>query len=84
MVWTLNWSWSQRYVDLVVSRSGVLGLFGLNTLPKDLTEIVLTSTEMDALAVYQETKAPVLALPAGFSSLPQEVLCCFGWAHELV
>ena len=39
---------------------------------------------MDALAVYQETKAPVLALPAGFSSLPQEVLCCFGWARELV
>lgn len=61
----------------------MLGLFGLKTLTKDVTEIVLTSTEMDALAVYQETKAPGLALPSGFSSLPQEVLCCLVLADGL-
>ena len=55
-------------------RSGVLGLFGFNTLTKDVNEVVLTCSELDAMAVYQETKAPALALPAGFSALPQEVM----------
>ncbi|KAK7487905.1 hypothetical protein BaRGS_00020806, partial [Batillaria attramentaria] len=58
--------------DTLLPRSGVLGLFGFNTLTKDVSEVVLTSRELDAMAVYQETRAPALALPAGFSSLPQE------------
>lgn len=58
-------------------RSGVLGLFGMNTLTRDVTEVVLTCSELDAMSVFQETKAPALALPSGFSSLPQEVSAFF-------
>lgn len=58
-------------------RSGVLGLFGMNTLTRDVTEAVLTCSELDAMSVFQETKAPALALPCGFSSLPQEVSVFF-------
>ena len=41
------------------------------------TEVVLTCSEMDAMAVMQQTHMPALALPAGLSSLPQEVESCF-------
>ncbi|XP_076452578.1 twinkle mtDNA helicase-like [Babylonia areolata] len=58
----------------LLPKSGVLGLFGLNTLTKDVQELVLTSNEWDAMAVYQETKAPALSLPSGISALPQELL----------
>ncbi|KAL8599976.1 hypothetical protein ACOMHN_038975 [Nucella lapillus] len=58
----------------LLPKSGVLGLFGLNTLTKDVKEVVLTCSEWDAMAVYQETKAPALTLPAGISALPQELL----------
>ncbi|KAK7088065.1 hypothetical protein V1264_022035 [Littorina saxatilis] len=60
--------------DSLLPRSGVLGLFGMNTLTRDVTEVVLTCSELDAMSVFQETKAPALALPSGFSSLPQELL----------
>ncbi|PVD31422.1 hypothetical protein C0Q70_06834 [Pomacea canaliculata] len=60
--------------ESVLPRTGPLGLFGFNTLSDGTKEVVLTSTELDALAVFQETQTPSLALPNGFSSLPQEVL----------
>jgi hypothetical protein len=55
----------------------VLGVFGLNMLTKGVTEVVLTANELDAMAVYQETKAAAIALPLGYSALPQEVGCFF-------
>ncbi len=53
--------------------SGIFGLFGWSTVGVDTTEVVLTMSEMNAMAVYQETKVPVLSLPKGYNMLAQEV-----------
>ncbi|XP_059169236.1 twinkle mtDNA helicase-like [Physella acuta] len=55
-------------------RTGPVSLFGLDIVPAAATEVILTSTEFDAMAVYQETKKPAISLPRGYSSLPQEAL----------
>lgn len=38
-----------------------------------MREVVLCVSEIDAMAVYQETKVVALALPNGAVDLPQEV-----------
>jgi len=55
-------------------RQGFLGLFGWNTVDPDAKEVVLTSTEFDAIAVNQATSYPAISLPLGTNSLPPEVL----------
>lgn len=37
--------------------------------------MILTPTEIDAMAVYQETGIPTLALPKGAIELPADVCC---------
>ena len=56
-----------------MDRSGPVGLFGWNTVSPDTTTVVMTISTEDAMAVYQETKVHAVALPKGFSVLPQEV-----------
>lgn len=55
-------------------KGGGLGFFGLNTVPADATEVVLTEGEFDAMAVFQTTGRPAVSLPNGASSLPLELL----------
>jgi twinkle protein len=53
---------------------GVLGLFGLNTVPPKSRFIVITEGEYDAMAVYQATGLPAVSLPNGAHSLPIHLL----------
>ncbi len=48
------------------------GLFGWHTVTKK-SEVVLTASEFDAMAVHQQTSATTLALPKGPQNLPQQV-----------
>ncbi|XP_014668437.1 PREDICTED: twinkle protein, mitochondrial-like isoform X2 [Priapulus caudatus] len=50
------------------------GLFGWHTVTRGHEEVVLTASELDAIAANQETKMPALSLPRGISNLPQEAL----------
>lgn len=60
--------------ETVTPRTAPTSVFGLDTVPANVKEVVLCSNEIDALSVYQETKKPAISLPRGFSSLPQEAL----------
>ncbi|BFZ19127.1 hypothetical protein BsWGS_22166 [Bradybaena similaris] len=60
--------------ETFIPRTGATCVFGLDTVPSSTTDVVLTSSEVDAMAVVQETKNAAIALPRGYSSLPQEVL----------
>lgn len=53
---------------------GTWGLFGLNNVPPDANEVVLTEGEFDAMAVYQSTGRPAVSVPNGANSLPVDVL----------
>lgn len=55
-------------------KGGSWGLFGLNLVPDDAEEVVLTEGEFDALSVYQATGRPSISLPNGASSLPIALL----------
>ncbi|XP_050418809.1 twinkle mtDNA helicase-like [Patella vulgata] len=57
-------------------RTSPRGLFGWNMINDDTSEIVLTNSEVDAMAVFQDTKIAALALPKGYNVLPQEILPC--------
>jgi len=57
-----------------VPRYGSSFVFGLDTVKVGSNEVILTSCEFDAMAVFQETGKAAIALPRGFSTLPQEVL----------
>jgi len=45
-------------------------LFGLNVIPEDATEIIITEGEYDAMIAYQETGIPAISLPNGANNLP--------------
>lgn len=55
-------------------KGGGWGLFGIDTVPADAKEVVLTEGEFDAMAVYQMTGRPAISLPNGASSLPIQLL----------
>jgi len=52
------------------------GIFGLNTIPENAQEIVITEGEFDAMAVFQATGLPAISLPNGASNLPVEIIKC--------
>ena len=54
-------------------RVGYEGLFGLDVIQPRHTEVVLTASEFDAMAVHQATRLPAVALPKGDSTLPLKV-----------
>lgn len=54
-------------------RTNYNGLFGW-PVARNRKHVVLTSSEADAMAVYQETGVAAIALPRGISTLPQEAL----------
>ena len=49
------------------------GLFGLDVIQQRHTEVVLTASEFDSMAVHQATGLPAVALPNGDSTLPLKV-----------
>lgn len=49
-------------------------LFGLPVLGKKDTEVVITSREIDCLAVHQDTGITTVSLPRGINSLPPSLL----------
>ena len=55
-----------------IFRRDYFGLFGFH-LAGNKRNIVLTGSEVDAMAVYQSTGIPAITLPRGVTTLPQEV-----------
>lgn len=49
-----------------------MGLFGFHV-ALNRNHVILTGSEADAMAVYQSTGVPAIALPRGITTLPQEV-----------
>eukprot|EP00794_Sanderia_malayensis_P018240 gene18240-20059_t len=58
----------------IIPRHACNGLFGYHCTSNDATQVVITSSELDALAVHQATGVNAVALPNGISQLPPEVL----------
>ena len=48
-------------------------MFGYKQLARDVEEVILTESILDAIAVYQETGQPVISLPHKATMLPQQV-----------
>lgn len=55
-------------------KGGSWGMFGLDTVPEDAEEVILTEGEFDAMAAYQATGKPAVSLPNGARSLPVDLL----------
>ncbi|XP_056152703.1 twinkle protein, mitochondrial [Lampris incognitus] len=66
---------SVRYNEATVPKSSSYhDLFGLSLVGRGDSEVVLTSSELDTLAVSQSTGLPSVALPRGVSCLPPVLL----------
>ncbi|XP_076981870.1 twinkle mtDNA helicase isoform X2 [Tamandua tetradactyla] len=64
-----------RYVETTIPRPGTYhNLFGLPLIGHRDFELVLTSRELDSLALSQSTGLPTLALPRGTACLPPALL----------
>ncbi|XP_048194388.1 twinkle mtDNA helicase [Perognathus longimembris pacificus] len=64
-----------RYVETTIPRPGDFhNLFGLPLISRRDVEVVLTSRELDSLALSQATGLPTLALPRGTVCLPPALL----------
>lgn len=55
-------------------KGGGWGMFGLDMVPNDADDVVITEGEFDALSVFQGTGRPAISLPNGASSLPIALL----------
>ncbi|XP_036192182.1 twinkle protein, mitochondrial isoform X2 [Myotis myotis] len=64
-----------HYVETTIPRPGAYhNLFGLPLIGRRDVEVVLTSRELDCLALNQSTGLPTLALPRGTTCLPPALL----------
>ncbi|KAM7073093.1 twinkle mtDNA helicase isoform 2-T2 [Molossus nigricans] len=64
-----------HYVETTIPRPGAYhNLFGLPLISRRDVEVVLTSRELDSLALNQSTGLPTLALPRGTTCLPPALL----------
>lgn len=64
-----------RYVETTIPRPGAYhNLFGLPLITRRDVEVVLTSRELDSLALNQATGLPTLTLPRGTACLPPALL----------
>lgn len=64
-----------QYVETTIPRPGAYhNLFGLPLISRRDTEVVLTSRELDSLALSQSMGLPTLALPRGTVCLPPPLL----------
>ncbi|XP_072172092.1 twinkle mtDNA helicase-like [Diadema setosum] len=58
----------------VMPRDFSPGLFGYHLIQPHFSEVIITSSELDAMTVNEVTGQTAIALPRGISYLPQEVL----------
>ncbi|OMJ11165.1 Twinkle protein, mitochondrial, partial [Smittium culicis] len=65
-----NTNISQMRVDT----NNISGFFGLDTVPLDSNSVILTGDELDAMAAYQTTGIPSIALPNSTLQLPVNLL----------
>lgn len=63
--------------ESVFPRTGLVGMFGWQKVRKNHQELILTTSEADTLAIFQETNLPAVSLLSGTSSLPLEALPLF-------
>lgn len=64
-----------HYIETTIPRPGVYhNLFGLPLISRRDAEVVLTSRELDSLALSQATGLPTLSLPRGTVCLPPSLL----------
>ncbi|XP_078499772.1 twinkle mtDNA helicase [Lissotriton helveticus] len=64
-----------NYLDTTLPRPGIYhNLFGLHLMSRRDNEVVITSKEVDSLALSQATGMPTLALPCGENCLPPILL----------
>ncbi|GAB1302469.1 Twinkle mtDNA helicase [Apodemus speciosus] len=64
-----------QYIETTIPRPGVYhNLFGLPLISRRDVEVVLTSRELDSLALSQATGLPTLSLPRGTVCLPPSLL----------
>ncbi|XP_064480611.1 twinkle mtDNA helicase-like [Ornithodoros turicata] len=63
--------------ETITPRAGLVGVFGWQKVRKNHQEVILTTSEADAVAVFQEANMPVVSLLTGTSSLPLEALPLF-------
>ncbi|MEE6485999.1 hypothetical protein FKM82_014480 [Ascaphus truei] len=64
-----------KYIETTFPRSArYYNLFGLSLMGKKDTEVVITSREVDSLAIHQATGLPTIALPRGVNCLPPVLL----------
>lgn len=64
----------KKLKESIMPRSSPAGLFGWAATSATDTEVVLTNSEIDAMAVYQATRILALALPKKGTILPIEIL----------
>jgi len=57
-----------------LAQVGRWGLFGWHLVPKGSKSVILAQTELDCMAIYQQTGQPVVSLPTGTSALPIDVV----------
>lgn len=62
-----------KFCQTLYFRSPPAGLFGWAAASATDTEVILTNSEIDAMAVYQATRILALALPKKGTVLPIEV-----------
>ncbi|XP_069467764.1 twinkle mtDNA helicase [Ambystoma mexicanum] len=64
-----------NYIETTLPRPGNYhNLFGLHLMAKRDTEVIITSREVDSLALHQATGYPTIALPRGENCLPPALL----------
>ncbi|XP_029466115.1 twinkle protein, mitochondrial isoform X2 [Rhinatrema bivittatum] len=64
-----------KYIETTLPKPGsYYNLFGLHLMGKKDTEVIITSREVDSLALNQATGLPTIALPRGVSCLPPVLL----------
>ncbi|CAH1792951.1 unnamed protein product [Owenia fusiformis] len=74
MRYVVNASGQPKITERTFPRVPTGGLFGLQTLRHDASEVILTSSELETMAAFQETRVPAVSLTKNLSSLPQHVL----------
>lgn len=71
---TVGENQDKKMKETITPRSSPVGLFGWAAASSTDTELILTNSEIDALAIYQATHILALALPKKGTILPIEIL----------
>ncbi|OMJ12534.1 Twinkle protein, mitochondrial [Smittium culicis] len=67
-------NYNTNITQMGVDNNNISGFFGLDTVPLDSNSVILTGDELDAMAAYQTTGIPSIALPNSTLQLPVNLL----------